>query len=184
MPEDYSDLVEIFPDQRGHLPLVDILDDRLGNEDTRHLNTDVMRDVRDLAKSIGIEVEHRGGGQPDPNVDRREPELYLPPSGSGRTGGSYLDVAFESTRTRRKLLINTVDTRADNVTLTGREERAAVRILANSESGDILILLPKPPRGQAYDRERFLEWLRPYLEEIDRDLPEGSEGHERRFDFH
>ncbi len=183
MPEDYPDLVEIFPDQRGELPLVDILDDRLGNDDTRRLNTDVMSDVRDLAESIDVEVDHIGGGQPDPKIDRREPELYLRPSGGGRAGGSYLDVAFKSTRTNRRLLINTVDTRTDNVTLTGREERAAVRILANSETGDILILIPKPPRGQAYDRDHLLEWLRPHLEEIDRDLPEGSEGHERRFEF-
>ncbi len=184
MPEDYANLIEIFPDQGKDLPLVDILDNRLGNADTQLLNTNIMRDVRDLAKAIGVSVWHRGGGQPDPRSDWRKPELYLQPSGEGRAGGSYLDVAFESERTGRSLLINTVDTRADNVTLTGREERAAVRILANSETGDILILVPKPPRGQAYDRDRLLEWLRPHLEEIDRDLPKGSEGHERRFEFH
>lgn len=185
MPEDYGDLVEIFPDQRGELPLVAILDNRLGNERTQLFNTTTMRRVRDFAEAIGVALIHRGGGRPD-NESGYEKELWLPAGGEGggTAGSSYLDIAFESPRTKRKLLINTIDTRADNVTPTTREERAAVRILVNSNTGDILILLPKPPRGQEYDLDRFLEWLRPHLEEIDRELPEGSEGHQRRFDFH
>ncbi len=184
MPEDYADLVEVFPDQDGELPLVDILD-RWGSPETQLFNSRTMRAVRDLAKAIGVEVWHLGGGRPDDKSDY-EKELWLPAGGEGggTVGSSYLDIAFKSDRTGRKLLINTIDTRADNMTPTTREERAAIRILANSKTGDILILLPKPPRGQTYDFDRFLEWLRPHLEEIDRDLPKGSEGHQRRFDFH
>lgn len=182
MPEDYADLVEIFPDQRGDLPLVDILDNRWGSPETQLFNTETMRGVRDLADAMGVEVWHRGGGRPD-NESDYEKEHWLRGAGGGTAGSSYLDIAFESKQTERKLLINTVDTRADNVTLTGREEGAAVRILRNSETGDILVTLAKPPRGHAYDLERFLEWIRPLVEEIDRDLLEGSEGHQRRFDF-
>ncbi len=184
MPEDYADLVEVFPDQIDELPLVDILD-RWGSPETQLFNSRTMQAVRALAETIGVDVLHLGGGRPD-NESEYAKELWLPEGGEGggTAGSSYLDIAFESTRTKRKLLINTIDTRADNVTPTTREERAAVRILANSSTGDILILLPKPPRGQDYDLDRFLEWLRPYLEEIDRELPEGSEGHQRRFDFH
>ena len=182
MPEDYPNLVEIFPDQQGELPLVDILD-RWGSPETQLFNSRTMQAVRDFAEAIGVGVRHRGGGRPDDESDYKS-ELWLSGPDGGTRGSSYLDIAFESKRTRRKLLINTIDTRADNETPTGREERAAVRIIANSDTGDILILLPKPPRGQTYDLDRFLEWLRPHLEEIDRDLPEGSEGHERRFDFH
>lgn len=69
------------------------------------------------------------------------------------------------------------------MTPSSREERAAVRILENSKTGDILVLLPKPPRGRVYDLDRFEDWVRPLLEEIDKDLPEGSDGRQRRFDF-
>ena len=182
MPEDYPNLVEVFPDQQGELPLVDILD-RWGSPETQLFNSRTMQAVRDFAEAIGVRVRHRGGGRPNDKSDY-ESELWLEGPDGGTRGSSYVDIAFESKHTRRKLLINTIDTRADNETPTGREERAAVRIIANSDTGDILILLPKPPRGQTYDLDRFLEWLRPHLEEIDRDLPEGSEGHERRFDFH
>ncbi len=182
MPEDYPKLVEVFPDQHGELPTVDILDDRLGNADTRQFNTGVLRGARNVGDRTGIEIDHIGGGQPE-RQGRRPPELYLKPADLGRAGGSYLDVAFVSRRTGRRLLINTVDTRADGVTPSSRENQAAERILRNSDTGDLLVIVPKPPRGQIYSLDHFEGWLRPILEELDKELPNGGEPDQRRFDY-
>ncbi len=70
------------------------------------------------------------------------------------------------------MLINSHDPKADGVTPTGREEKAAVRIMKNKETGDILMLVPKLREGQILDCEALAKFARPLLDEIRKDRGE------------
>lgn len=69
------------------------------------------------------------------------------------------------------MFINTVDTRADGETPSSREQRAAVRIIINGESGDLLLLIPKPPKGMTIDFNALEEIVTPLLKEIAKPKP-------------
>lgn len=158
-PQDVPNLQEVYPEQQ--VTARDLtLSNRRGSPATQAAN----KTVRDAAIAVADEqklpISQIGGAG--------EKETFLrPPSRTGTTkGGSYLDVSFQCGPTRKKLHVNTVDTRADGRTPSTREGEAAARIIRNKESGDILVLLPKPPTGRTYDAKAIGEFLRPYLIEI------------------
>ncbi|SHN18949.1 RHS repeat domain-containing protein [Rhizobacter sp. OV335] len=100
---------------------------RLGNDATRsHID------------QVATEMEKRGwkitGG------GGRAPEEYLPGPGGARRGSSYPDIT--ATKDGKTLRVNTVDTRADGVTLTTREAANADRIRA--QTGEHVLTIPKP----------------------------------------
>jgi hypothetical protein len=79
----------------------------------------------------GWEITHGGG---------RGPEEYLPGPGGARKGSSYPDIT--ATKNGNTLRVNTVDTRADGVTMTTREATNAARIRA--QTAEHLLTIPKP----------------------------------------
>ena len=81
-------------------------------------------------------------------------------------------MTFQSRDTKRRLLINTIDTKADRVTPSKREADAAARIIVNKESGDILVLIPKLRKDDALDTEELKKLLRPLFKEIARPADE------------
>ncbi len=100
---------------------------RLGNEATRtHVNQ-----VSTEMEKRGWAITHGGG---------RGPEEYLPGPGGARRGSSYPDIT--ATKNGKTLRVNTVDTRADGITLTTREARNAARI--RSQTGEHVLTIPKP----------------------------------------
>src|SRR5262249_10776076 len=101
---------------------------RLGSDRTR---TQVAR-IADELESRGWTI--RGGGG-------QGPEEYIRGAGPGAKGSAYVDIT--ATKNGRTLRINTVDTLADGVTPTGREQTNAARI-RRLRPDDHLLLVPKP----------------------------------------
>lgn len=99
---------------------------RLGNPETRQLNNRIAN----LLKGRGWEITGGGG---------IEPEEYLPPLGSGRTGANYVDIT--ATRNGQTLRINTVDTYANG--LPTDREAAAAALISAKKPNDPLVLIPK-----------------------------------------
>lgn len=100
---------------------------RLGNEATRAHIADVASEMEKRGWKI------TGGGG-------RRPEEYLPGPGGSRRGSSYPDIT--ATKNGKTLRVNTVDTRADGVTLTTREATNAARI--RTQTGEHVLTIPKP----------------------------------------
>ena len=100
---------------------------RLGSAATRAH----VAQVADEMEARGWQVTHGGG---------RGPEEYLPGPGGARKGSSYPDIT--ATKNGQTLRVNTVDTRADGVTMTSREATNATRIRA--QTGGHLLTVPKP----------------------------------------
>jgi filamentous hemagglutinin len=71
-----------------------------------------------------------------------EPEEYLPGDGPGVKGGTYVDITAVNKITGETVRVQTVDTLADGVTPTPREQEAAARI-RQARPNDELILIPK-----------------------------------------
>jgi len=96
-------------------------------------------DVRDLNSAIAGKLERagwtivRGGG--------RDKEAYLPGAGPGTKGGNYSDIM--ATKNGQVLHVNTISTRADGVTPTKGEARAATMIRIKLGPNERLILIPK-----------------------------------------
>jgi RHS repeat-associated protein len=99
---------------------------RLGNEKTRTH----VEDVANTMEKRGWKIE-KGGG--------RGPEEYLRGAGGGTKGSSYPDIT--ATKNGKTLRVNTVDTRADGITMTTREANNANRIRA--QTGGHVLTVPK-----------------------------------------
>lgn len=100
---------------------------RLGNEATRKHVGEVATEMQKRGWNI------TGGGG-------RGPETYLPGPGGARQGSSFPDIT--ATKNGKTLHVNTVDTRADGVTLTTREATNANRI--RTQTGGHVLTIPKP----------------------------------------
>ncbi len=103
--------------------------------------------TRDHVDQVAGELEADGWTVTNRGGKEGFKEEYLPPLDGGRKGGSYPDIT--ATKDGKTLRVNTVDTKADGVTPTGREARNADRI-RSQRPNDELILIPKPkprPRG-------------------------------------
>jgi filamentous hemagglutinin len=69
-------------------------------------------------------------------------EEYIPGGGPGTQGGTFVDITAVDPVTGKILRVQTVDTLADGVTPTPREQEAAARI-RQAYPNDELILIPK-----------------------------------------
>jgi hypothetical protein len=101
---------------------------RLGSPATRAQNAEIAADL--IKKGFTITG---GGGQ--------GAEEYIPGTGPGALGGTYVDVTAVNENTGATVRIQTIDTRADG-SPTPRETAAAKRIRAVYPD-DTLILIPK-----------------------------------------
>jgi RHS repeat-associated protein len=101
---------------------------RLGSTSTRAQNSAIA----DSLESRGFTITGGGG---------RLPEEYLPGSGPGTKGGTFVDTT--AVRDGRTVRVQTIDTRADGITPTGREAAAAARIRAQQRPRDHTVLIPK-----------------------------------------
>ena len=164
-PED-KPYIEVFPDQSGEIPQIVILENRRGTPRTQDFNTDIARDVDAIGQDERIGVTHKGGARTEKG--QNVGEHYERPPGGRRSGGTYIDVTHQSTRTGRYIHIQSIDTWADGETPTARETRNNLRALVNKRTGDLLILVPKPKEGETFDHEVLKKFLRPYIQEIDR----------------
>ena len=70
-----------------------------------------------------------------------------------------------------KLYVNSVDTRADNVTLSTREENPANRALCNKQTLDFLVLIQKLEENETLDEKGVEKLVRPILEIMDGRTP-------------
>ena len=113
---------------------------RLGKEETRAQNREIAEALDDQGFTI------TGGGGYPKNSDKYISEEYLKPiSGNGRKGGNYVDITgeIELNGQKVKVRVNTVDTLADKVTLTSREENARKLINKKIYGEPTLICIPK-----------------------------------------
>jgi len=101
---------------------------RLGNAATRAQNAEIAAEL----EARGYKIIYGGG----------EDEEYIRGRGPGTQGGTFVDITAESEVTGKILRIQTVDTLADGVTPTPREQEAAARI-RQARPNDELILIPK-----------------------------------------
>ncbi|MCP5367166.1 MAG: peptidoglycan-binding protein [Hyphomicrobiales bacterium] len=172
VPERQGPIFEIIPDDREWLnrPLIVR---RKGNEPIRVYNTEIAQS----AVSIGIEdgikgTRHVGGARDKDGNEIKETFLHPHTPVEGRSPtyqGSYIDVTLINDLTGRRLLLNTFTPEKSNdgnYIPDSRETEQAIRILFNSEDGDILAMLPKPPQGYEFDKEEIREFLRPLIHEI------------------
>ncbi len=173
MPEDRPNLIEIFPDMSGEFPQITILENR-GGPRTQELNADIADLGRAINKEQGGSIDHVGGTFNDKRKKVKETHLKGPDDAKPLRKGSFVDVTFQSRDTERRLLINTIDTKADRVTPSKREAEAAIRIIANKNSGDILVLIGKLRNDEALDMKDIKKFLRPLFEEIARPADENT----------
>ena len=171
IPDDPGMLIEVFPNQSGELSLPTIVENSRGDERIQNENTN----VRKLGDAVTVEGqlsgEHVGGARDDEGRNKTETYLANWLTG-GRLGSARPDITFQSKITRRRLFINTTDMNAAGTAATKREFESAVRIVLNGESGDILLLIAKPPKGRSIDLDALKEVMRPLLREIDNPAPE------------
>lgn len=102
---------------------------RLGNAATRAQNAEI---------AVGLEKQgYRitgGGGGPE--------EEFIEGEGPGTKGGTYVDITAVNPTTGRTVRVQTVDTLADGITPTPREQAAIARIRENYPN-DELWIIPK-----------------------------------------
>jgi hypothetical protein len=168
-PDDLPNLIEVLPDRSEEFSKPIIVEHRLGTPRTQNLNNSVAERVARVVKRLNLSGKHIGGAYPEGDKTmKRLGEHYLPPREGGRRGGNFLDVAFQSERTGRKLLINTITTYADGWMPEKREFGSEQRILINKETGDIYLAVPKLGPEEEYDLDHAEELLEDFLVEIDR----------------
>ena len=168
IPDDPGMLIEIFPDQSEEFSIPFILDNSRGSEPIQILNTSIKDLVLGVASARGLNIKHIGGAREN-GINVKETHLGNPDG--GRFGAARPDITLQNPETGRRMFINTVDTRADGETPSSREQRAAVRIIINGESGDLLLLIPKPPKGMTIDFNALEEIVTPLLKEIAKPKP-------------
>ncbi|HEY1983320.1 MAG TPA: hypothetical protein VGH13_24830 [Xanthobacteraceae bacterium] len=101
---------------------------RLGNAATRAQNAEIAAEL----EAQEYKITHGAGKE----------EEYIRGGGPGTLGGTFVDITAVNKVTRKILRIQTVDTLADGVTPTLREQEAAARI-RQARPNDELILIPK-----------------------------------------
>ncbi len=139
-----------------------------GNEFTRQQNYAIVEILSDLAEKHDCKVRHSAGSRLLGTVKELK-EMILPrirPDGSEdkHSGSARPDIVFEEP-TGKRLFINTVD-RLRDLRPSAREERSALRILENSASGDILLLVPKLKLGESLNLASFRSLLSELLDKL------------------
>jgi hypothetical protein len=163
-------LIEIFPDESERFSIPFILENSRGLEPVPTQNTEIRGRADRFVKKAGLPISHVGGARDVKGNNKTE--TYLPHPDTGRLGSARPDISFKCKGTGRRLYINTIDTKADGIRPSTKEQASAVRIILNSKSGDILLLIPKPPKGQDIDYDAVEKIMGPLLREICEPEPE------------
>lgn len=138
--------------------------ERRGSEATRNLNAETAETTGLAASDVKSPAKHWRGARNSDKVELKE--LYLPNSSTKKSaGGNYIDIAFLHEGTARRLLIQTIDTKADG-SPSMREHDNNVRVLRNMKSGDILVLVPKLKEGDILNKEALRAFLRPLIQDL------------------
>ena len=170
IPKDRGMLIEIYPDQSGEISLPTIVENSRGDEPIQNLNTGIREVGDSVITEDNLSSQHVGGARGNDGKDKKETYLANAITG-GRLGSARPDITFQSRKSLRRLFVNTTDTNAAGTAPTKREFGSAVRIVLNGESGDILVLIGKPPNGRSLDMQALKEFLRPLLNELDNPAP-------------
>lgn len=101
---------------------------RLGNAATRAQNAAIAAEL----EARGYKITYGAG----------KDEEYIPGGGPGTQGGTFVDITAVNKVTGKVLRIQTVDTLADGMTPTPREQEAEARI-RQARPNDELVLIPK-----------------------------------------
>jgi hypothetical protein len=135
-----------------------------GKEPLKRYNRSIVERLTKLAKEHDCKVTHSGGSRNDSGADVSE--TWLEPRVPTRradgsvdkiTGGARPDITFTAPKKNPddpnekppRLFINTVD--RTGIDPNERERNSALRILANSNSRDLLLIVPKLRKGEALD---------------------------------
>ncbi len=164
---DKDDIVEIFPDQSGEIPLGLIVENR-GSPRIQEYNELIRRIIQEILVARGYDkfFKHRGGAE-DQEVGGNKKEMHFKGHWTGNLReGSFIDLTFKNTLNKRHLHINTTDVYANRLDETKREKEAAHRILVNGRSGDILLLIPKLLPGETLDEDYLREVLEQLIDEL------------------
>jgi len=166
IPDSAIDFVEVFPADEEAFS-IKILE-RRGSERTEALNTRVARVIEKVAKKCGIEVKHVGGAYDE--WGKRLGETHLKNKKTkGLKGGNFLDITIKIGKGEHapRLHVNTTDTRADRITPSGRELKAAARILNNKKDRDYLVLVQKLKEDETLDEKELEELIKRILETME-----------------
>lgn len=139
-----------------------------GSEATQRETTRYVQRGIGLAKTLGLDFEHTGGGYSNLGGKLKEEHYKNTEAGGGTLWSNYVDGTIYNRKTGRRILIQTVDTKADGLTPTDREWINNLRLMYNKTSGDYLILVPKGVPEDQINWEAFDQTLRPILQEIGR----------------
>lgn len=169
-PENREQLVEIFPADHGLLPPITIVESR-GSPETQNLNADIAQAVRECAEELGLppdQFKHIAGARDADGNDVQERVLKVNRDEASTKGGVRPDVWFGFGKDGPQLFINTIDSRGEGDTLrpSGREARAGGRIIRNGGSGNLLLMVPKPRKGEAIDMATLKPWICLALESL------------------
>ncbi|NKB21466.1 MAG: hypothetical protein GKS01_13305 [Alphaproteobacteria bacterium] len=168
--------VETFPDSSDEIPKTFIVE-RHENEETVVHNSDLMKAIEECSAKEANALKHKGGAR---KGDEKIKEYYLrnklAEGTDGRKGSSFLDLSFKDPVTKRFLHLNTVDTKAKGTQPSKREDDAAKRIIQNmnTETGDILVLVPKLAKNETFDLEKFKAFIMPIIREVNKNYKEGE----------
>lgn len=146
------------------------------------------RIVNDVDEKCGIEIDHEGGAYTH-NVRKHLKEHYIGVVKDGKREVSYMDLTFKCIFKIRKddgdqlyhrLHINTATSsgkvdekgmkpvRREVDQATRASDLCRTRAAANKgkEGSDIQVLIPKPPKGYAYDLDELARFLQPFFEKL------------------
>jgi len=147
-----------------------ILENRRGNDFTKAQLDEIRDYAKRLAASLGNvakDIKHRFGGRDEDGNPLKE--LFLKNKlTKGRFGGSYGDLTFENTITKRRLHIETVDIDPRTGEMTKRETERDARLRQNVREGDIIINIPKSKDGSTPDLDSYSDAIKNAFEEISR----------------
>ncbi len=128
LPEQRAPAADANVSEGGSPTQVPARGGRLGNAATRAQNAEIAAEL----EARGYKIIYGAG----------EDEEYIRGGGPGTQGSTFVDITAENKVTGKTLRIQTVDTLADGVTPTPREQEAAARI-RQACPNDELILIPK-----------------------------------------
>ena len=165
IPPKLGDDFEIYPELDEEMKKLGNIIERKGNEETRQNNTGVAGVLEEVGDEEKFPIAHTGGARDRSGNEIKETPLRAPGETKSMKDGSWLDVTA-TTEDGTNIYVNTYDTRADSITPTTRERKAAVRVMRNKKTGDIFIMVPKPRKDEKINLKKLKEFLRPIVREL------------------
>lgn len=150
-PDDIDNLVEIFPDQSGNIdwPAI-LLSKKVRNPYGRRGGPEHQGQIEHetdfnigLAERLGIPVEHTHGGSDtdgNPMPEELVKSKHPVPGAGPLKDATYPDYTVRFLETGRVLRGNVAKFRQRSGALISREDNSAVRMVYNSETGDVLVV--------------------------------------------